>query len=943
MDAVGFEQQYRVNPILTHFHVELRATIQTNPYCYGYIIPCQGGCQILPHMTRAILTNEQARLSALRTLDILDTPPEPRFDRFTRLAAKSLQVPISLVSLVEEDRQWFKSRCGLDVQQTDRSLAFCSHAVELDGMLIVEDATLDSRFKDNELVTGNLGIRFYAGQPIYSDGQPIGTLCVIDKVARQFTQEDRECLRDIAKLVEDELIHARVEAARLLADYSLRSLNSELEQRVRNRTAELEDKVNELSKEIVRRESVEYSLRQSEDWNRTIISSSHNGFIATDRDGSITEWNKSAERILGWNRDDVLGMKLLDVIIPEHLRTHHGLLMQRALAGDSEANSRNIEVPVLTACGKQIIIEVTISSYLWDGQRCFGTFINDVSERIRTKQQLEEQKELLDAVMESIDIAVVASDALGNLTLFNRAARKIHGVDPRALAPAEWSNYYSLYNVNGKTPLEMDEIPLVRVLKGETVRDEALVVAPRGREPLTMLASGRTLRGASGQMLGAVVALKDITELNASRAKLAVSERRLRAVTENLPAMMAKVNVAGKFVFLNRHALEALRRTNDELLGQSVEVAYKPEDFAKIRPYIERVKRGESVHFEYVVNRKDDELYYQCCFIPQRSHEGKPDGFFAMAHDITARKVSQMRQAESEERLRTITDNVPVLIAQLDNSGRFTFANAVHRAWLGKEPQTILGLTMEEAFGSDYYDPQRDAISQAWAGNASQCEHEIVRNKRTRIVHSMFLPQIRNGLVNSVYVLSTDATASRLHERNLHALAHTDTLTELPNRRHFETALDAATERAPHADGYTALLYLDVDNFKQINDGLGHSMGDAVLVEFAKRLQAAVRSSDLVARLAGDEFTVLLNDVRGLIDVELVAQKILMLVREPFVLHGRVLHVTTTIGAALGERAIHTSRELIEAADSALYQAKGAGRDTYATKSLTKRGMAVGC
>jgi len=176
-----------------------------------------------------------------------------------------------------------------------------------------------------------------------------------------------------------------------------------------------------------------------------------------------------------------------------------------------------------------------------------------------------------------------------------------------------------------------------------------------------------------------------------------------------------------------------------------------------------------------------------------------------------------------------------------------------------------------------------------------------------------------------------------LHERNLHALAHTDTLTKLPNRRHFEKSLEGVSTQASQPHRYKALLYLDIDYFKQINDQYGHSTGDAVLVEFAKRLRSAVRGSDLVARLAGDEFTVLLNDVRGVFDVEVVAEKILECVREPFNVLGHILQVTTTIGAAVGNKTPPTPRELIDAADAALYAAKSKGRNTYSTSKLPER------
>lgn len=881
---------------------------------------------------------EERRLLALQALDLLDTPAEARFDKFTRLASRCLNVPISLVSLVDASRQWFKSRCGLDVAETERSIAFCSHAVEAGNMFVVEDAEADARFADNPLVVGSPNIRFYAGQPIYSDGQPVGTICIIDRVARKFTAEDRECLTDLASLVEAELVRAKIETAQLLAEHRLKALNAELEHRVLVRTAELERKVVDLSSEIFRREALERELRQTENWNRTIVTSSYSGFVATDEDGSIIEWNASAERIFGWTHEEVIGQRMSQLIIPSSMRAAHEEGVKRYLmSGDGTAINRCFEVPALTASGEKITLEMTISTYHWQGRRCIGAFLNDISERSRNKQELEEKQELLDAVLESIDVAVVACDAVGNFTLFNRKARVIHGLDKQSIAPAEWSKHYSLYDANGAVPLSMDEVPLVRVLKGETVRDEAIVVAPNDMKPMTMLVSGRPLRGASGRMLGAVVAMKDVTELNASQEQLAASERRLRAVTENLPALMVKVNAAGKFVFLNKHALSIFHKSEEELIGEDVSSAYSTDDFKKISPHIANVGRGKKIFFEYSSQINGREFYYQCCLVPQRLANGKPDGFFAMAYDITLRRTSELRQAENEERLRTITDNVPVLIAQLDSDRRYTFVNAVHLSWLGKEPNAILGQTMRDAFGFDYYNSQQAAIEQALLGHAAQCEHHIVRNQRTRIVHSMFLPQTRNGAVIGVYILTTDATASRLHERNLHALAHTDTLTELPNRRHFESSLKTATDRVAPLGSHTALLYLDIDHFKQINDRHGHSMGDAVLVEFAKRLRSVIRSSDLVARLAGDEFTVLLHDVRGIFDIELVAQKILKAVRQPFLLMGQTLHVTTTVGAALGDTAAPTPRQLIDAADTALYQAKEAGRNTYSTTTLTGR------
>ncbi|MDO6441542.1 ATP-binding protein [Marinobacter sp. 2_MG-2023] len=150
--------------------------------------------------------NESARQVTLDQLRILDTPPEARFDRLTRMAARLMDVPICLISLVDRDRQWFKSCIGLGVSETPRSISFCGHAI-LDRLpLVVEDAHEDERFQDNPLVISDPNIRFYAGMPLNSaDGQTLGTLCVMDRKPRKLNEDDLQCLRDIADCVEEQI------------------------------------------------------------------------------------------------------------------------------------------------------------------------------------------------------------------------------------------------------------------------------------------------------------------------------------------------------------------------------------------------------------------------------------------------------------------------------------------------------------------------------------------------------------------------------------------------------------------------------------------------------------------------------------------------------------------------------------------------------------------
>jgi diguanylate cyclase (GGDEF)-like protein len=151
--------------------------------------------------------NEETRLKALRSLNVLDTPSEERFDRLTRLAKHMFDVPIALVSLVDENRQWFKSCIGLNARETPRDISFCGHTILGNEIFIIPDTIKDTRFADNPLVLDEPYIRFYAGCPLrYLDGSKLGTLCIIDRHPRVLDREDLDALMDLSKLAEHELM-----------------------------------------------------------------------------------------------------------------------------------------------------------------------------------------------------------------------------------------------------------------------------------------------------------------------------------------------------------------------------------------------------------------------------------------------------------------------------------------------------------------------------------------------------------------------------------------------------------------------------------------------------------------------------------------------------------------------------------------------------------------
>ncbi|NQV83870.1 MAG: GAF domain-containing protein [Rhodospirillales bacterium] len=190
-------------------------------------------------MTSPIPENETERLAALEGYEILDTPPEETFDRITRITAAYLNVPTVLVSLIDENRQWFKSHHGLDAEETPRNIAFCAHSILNDEVLVIEDAIKDKRFKDNPLVLGEPNIRFYAGAPLRTnEGFRVGTLCAIDYVPREITKAQELVLKDLAQVVVDEMelrIAGRKSAKEIAERKRLEEAHRESEERLKAR------------------------------------------------------------------------------------------------------------------------------------------------------------------------------------------------------------------------------------------------------------------------------------------------------------------------------------------------------------------------------------------------------------------------------------------------------------------------------------------------------------------------------------------------------------------------------------------------------------------------------------------------------------------------------------------------------------------------------------
>ena len=288
-----------------------------------------------------IPANEIARLQALRDLSLLDTPAEERFDRLTRIAQHILQVPIALVSLIDADRQWFKSRQGLDAQEIHRDISFCGHAILRPDVLVVADAVADQRFADNPLVLGAPSIRFYAGAPLtLSSGECVGTLCVIDRQPRQVTRAQLAALQDLAACVVEELEQAR------------------------------------------QRQDAKKSAQLVESIVETVI----DGIITIDSKGMIQSFNSAAERLFGYKPAEIIGSNVNCLMPQPYAAEHDGYLAHFHDTREARVIGIGREVMGKRKDGAVFPMDLAVSEMQQPGQTLFVGIVRDITERKRVDQ-----------------------------------------------------------------------------------------------------------------------------------------------------------------------------------------------------------------------------------------------------------------------------------------------------------------------------------------------------------------------------------------------------------------------------------------------------------------------------------------------------------------------------------------------------------------------------
>jgi two-component system, sensor histidine kinase and response regulator len=574
--------------------------------------------------------NETERLAALRYLGILDTPPEVAYDELSALAAYVCQTPIALISLVDADRQWFKSRVGWTLGETPREVAFCAHAVVQPDLLVVPDARTDERFADNPLVTSPPAIRFYAGAPLVTtEGHALGTLCVLDHQPRELTQEQIRALRALS--------HQVVAQLRLRQQLrEQRHINDEL---ARANAA--------LQAEVTLRQRAEEALRENERQFNSVLSELHGLAFRCliNKDWTCLYAAGRFGPIAGIEAEDLLSGRVNygDIIHPEDAERYTPLILEAVRRREPFENEHRIfdrqgNVKWILSRGHGVYDE--------DGNYRFLEGLNiDITEQKRAREELRKVNDRLALAVRGSRVSVWEND----MTEGDYRKGPIHCVNLMEQlgypAPGSTLDYETVVAPILPEDREQMLAALQAYLAGQTP-DFSVEFRAQHRDGSYrwMLSRGVLVRDGlspDSKPVSFIGTRIDITELKETEAALRESEERFRGTFENAGVGIGHVDFDGRFLRLNEKHCAILGYSREELLRRPVQDITHPDDRPASLDFFNRLRRGElsSYSLEKRYIRKDGSpVWVDLSVSLQRDAAGVPIYIIGIIQDISERK-----------------------------------------------------------------------------------------------------------------------------------------------------------------------------------------------------------------------------------------------------------------------------------------------------------------
>jgi len=850
---------------------------------------------------------DEQRIEALLNYGILDTPSEPDFDDITALAARLFDVPIALISLIDRDRQWFKSRVGLELAQTPRDIAFCDTAIKGTGILVVPDARSDPRFAANPLVTGEPGIRFYAGSPLVTPkGYSLGTLCIIDRKPRDFTPQQCATLAVLS-----------------------RQVGAHLE--LRRQKAELTQAMGALR---VEHERLKWAFRQLEESDarmRLVLKGSNDGWWDRNLQTGRLFYSSRGWEMLGYENEELpydahLWEKLIYPADRDQTNERLAALLKsgvenyalelRLLHKDGRA------VPVF--CRGYVLRDSAGRAIRMSGTNTDLTQSRAAERALRAEQQLNEQ------IVTNSPIGICIYDGDGNCIIANDAIAEQVGATREQLRAQNFHH--------------------IAAWKSSGIYQQALHTLETG-EPSSRVVHYRTSFGRSvwlsvsfrvlvtGDLGRLMLMTDDLSEYKVADAARREMQEAYGLLFSNGIDGVLQTRSDGAVLSANPAACTMLGLPEETVRARGLAAIVDARDPRWSALLAERARSGHARGEVTLVRGTGEHFDAELTTAAYEDRDGRAL-VSIMIRDVTERQTWARKLEQSLSLLNNLAQRVPGVIYQFQMfpDGRSCFPFASDGLW------TIYEVTPEEVredagpvFRRLHPDDAAAIVQSITESAASlapwNAEYRVILpTQGLRWREGNAQPErLADGSV-LWHGCITDVTARKEAEANTHRLAYFDALTGLPNRAFLLDRVEQSLAAARRSGQCGALLFLDLDNFKHINDARGHSVGDALLRQVAQRLSELLRPVDVVARLGGDEFVVLVGELGTDVDMAAlaamaVAERIRAVLEQPYPIDGHLYSGTGSIGLTMFPKGAGGVDDLLRQADTAMYRAKSAGRN----------------
>jgi diguanylate cyclase (GGDEF)-like protein/PAS domain S-box-containing protein len=971
----------------------------------------EGSDQKMGNTNEAI---DQSRADVLHGYRILDTPREKAFDDLARFAAEICDVPLAFISFIDGDRQWFKAGVGNQASETPFDTSFCRYTMEHEGVYIIPDASKDARFSSLHCVLAPSPILFYAGVRLVGpENVPFGTLGVMDLRPRDLTQNQVRAMRCLADQV---ITHLELRK-------TVRILSMEREEKIRvlefagvhqwrfdftskrvtagpelyklfglepgdnsgipltrffdavhpedqealkasNAKSLATGKADGVEFRLTCKEGVTrwYSGRSLPDLNEHGIQTGQIGVtvdithlkeaqcareatqnrlqrVLEQMPARVCYWDTNLvlrfanEQLAGW-----LGKSVGDIInkpreqvLPPHIIEASQPFADAVLSGETQSFDRLIP----DENGELQFFRYTYIPDFKDGE-VVGFFALGVERTDIWKSRLveEERQSYLRPVLDAMPVSIAYWDA----SLVNRFANKSYlKLIGKEVSEVEGK---TLREIRSQDAFAKNARRITAVLNGKAQRFETKLVDGDGGQRDTVVMYVPDFQ--EGRVAGFYTMIFDVTDRKHVEADLLKSQERLKTVIDNMPAMIGYWTSDLKNEFANKAYFDAFGLTQEEIHDSPMRQVIGNKLFQQSEPYLKMVLSGKPQTFDRTtVGPTGKVTHSQATFIPD-IEKGKVKGFYALEADITDRREAELSLMEEKERGRVTLNAIGDGVITADCNGLVNYLNPKAEHMTGWTLDDAKGapidavLKMVDEFGSRRLTTPTERTLRKPVDSLIPSTCTIVDRvgKEYEVEDSAFpILDSSGNAVGTVLVLHDVSEEKAMASRMAYFARH-DALTGLPNRVLLLERLEKAMTPNNAEGSLFAVVFLDVDHFKNINDSVGHEVGDGLLRAIADRLSRLVKAGDTVCRMGGDEFILLLTGVESADQATFLVQQIVRALAVPYQVNMAEnsvfkLSVTASAGVAMFPEDGVDRDTLMRRADVAMYLAKQAGRNRY--------------